>query len=253
MSPPPASCTCAPSPALPAGLLNGAKTVAQDACLYTEDLAFRLVNNTLSGDASVMVSFECGVRRVAAAASLACMRACVRSLRSCQPPSRASSRRLCIPLVTALPPSSQADQALRYYFGYSNLTDSKGNALVPSPDGTTQCDAELTAALLREVAGIDIASGLVLAWVSRPLASPPRRAVHARAGMRCLCSAACRLPPPLLCRLPPPLLTGTPLTLPAPLHSLPLSTPPPERGGRAAVDQRPAGGRQPAQDPVCQL
>lgn len=40
----------------------------------------------------------------------------------------------------------------------------QGNALV-APNGTDQCNPEYSAALLRQVVGIDIASGLVLAWV----------------------------------------------------------------------------------------
>lgn len=71
-----------------------------------------------------------------------------------------------LPLYSALrpPPASlQAQSALEYYFGQVDLVDSKGNVLVPNG---TDCDAELTAALLRQVADIDIASGLLLAWVS---------------------------------------------------------------------------------------
>lgn len=40
---------------VPAGMLNGAKTVANDACLYSEDLITRTLNETLEGKGAVLV------------------------------------------------------------------------------------------------------------------------------------------------------------------------------------------------------
>ena len=54
--------------------------------------------------------------------------------------------------------------ALDYYLDKTYLTDSSGAPLL-TPNGTTSCDPELSAALLRQVAGVNISGALVLAWV----------------------------------------------------------------------------------------
>ncbi|KAL4425915.1 hypothetical protein ABPG75_009931 [Micractinium tetrahymenae] len=96
------------------GLLNGAKSVANDACLYSEDYVSRLVEQRLEGDTQKLVS-----------------------------------------------------NALDYYFGRTDLVDVNGAPLLTN--GTEQCDAALTAALLRQVAGIELHEALVYAWQAAEL------------------------------------------------------------------------------------
>lgn len=76
-------------------------------------------------------------------------------------------------------------RALDYYFGRVDLADASGAPLLTN--GTSQCNAELTAALLRQVAGIELQEALVYAWV-RPclLALHPGPPGLLRAGAMCL-------------------------------------------------------------------
>jgi hypothetical protein len=91
------------------GMLNGAKGVANDACLYGEDTVIRLLNESIQGDTGAKVQ-----------------------------------------------------SALRYYLGQDNLVDSNGNPLLTN--ATDECNPELTAALLRQFADIEIHSTLVTVW-----------------------------------------------------------------------------------------
>ncbi len=86
--------------------------------------------------------------------------------------------------------------ALDYYFGRVDLVDASGAPLLTN--GTDQCDAALTAALLRQVAGIELHEALVYAWV-RPVGPPlcpcacalrrmgPRSADARKCDCNCLC------------------------------------------------------------------
>lgn len=94
------------------GLFNGARSVADDACLYSEELVYRRLNASLTGDTRDKVM-----------------------------------------------------GGVNYYLGRTPyLTNTSGLPLVVPLNGTTQCDAQLTAALLREILNVDVADAIVLVW-----------------------------------------------------------------------------------------
>ncbi|KAI7842724.1 hypothetical protein COHA_003654 [Chlorella ohadii] len=91
------------------GMLNGAKGVANDACLYGEETVIRLLNESVQGDTGAKVQ-----------------------------------------------------SALRYYREHCDAGEGCGNPLLTN--ATDQCNPELTAALLRQFADIEIHSTLVTVW-----------------------------------------------------------------------------------------
>lgn len=95
------------------GILNGARSIADSACLYSEDLVYRRVNESLASNPDTQ--------------------------------------------ETVL-------NALDYYFGRVNLTDSKGNQITVPPNGTEKCTADLTASLLSMVTNLDLRDALTYAY-----------------------------------------------------------------------------------------
>lgn len=139
------------------GLMNGARTIANDTCLYSEELASRLVLEKLEGDAQRIV--RAGAASQPRLAALTQRAMCLLQQHS--------------GVLAAVPPPPflgmchpmQAINALDYYLGRVDLTDSQGNPLLTN--GTTECSAELSAALLYQVADIQLQQALIYAWVRR--------------------------------------------------------------------------------------